>query len=365
MIRFDSDYVEGAHPLILEKLMETNMEQTIGYGEDSYCSKAAETIRELCSAPKADVHFLVGGTQTNVTVITAALRPHQGVITAGTGHIQVHETGAVEAYGHKIIVLDSENGKLCAQQVEAAVDSHYLSESREHMVQPKMVYISNPTELGTIYKKNELSELSRICKKYGLFLFLDGARLGYGLCCKENELELRDLTEYCDTFYIGGTKNGALFGEALVIVNERLKEDFRYQIKQKGGLLAKGRLLGIQFLTLFQDGLYFKMAEHAIVLAEYLQQSLAEMGILFYVNSPTNQQFPILPNEVVAKLGKSFTFSFEAKVSESHSAVRFCTSWATKRENVTALIEALKRQMGIYNSIHGGNENMIENIVSQ
>lgn len=345
MIRFDSDYIEGAHPLILQRLMDTNMEQMIGYGEDSYCQRAAEIIRNKCEAKNAAVHFLVGGTQTNVTVISAALRAHQGVIAADTGHIHVHETGAVEAYGHKILALPSIDGKITKEQIEECVLEHQNNASREHMVQPKMVYISNPTELGTIYKKEELERISRICKKHNLYLFLDGARLGYGLSCEENDVEWKDLAEFCDVFYIGGTKIGALFGEALVIANDALKEDFRYHIKQKGGMLAKGRLLGLQFLTLFENDLYMEIAKHAVALANDLKEELLNMGIRFYVDSPTNQQFPILPDEVLEEIKTSFAFSYEARVDEKNSAVRFCTSWATKKENVETLVLELKKRI--------------------
>lgn len=244
MIRFNSDYTEGCHPAILKKLEETNMEQTAGYGEDEYCREAAERIKAVCLAPDADVHFLVGGTQTNVTVIASALKSYQGVITATTGHINVHETGALEACGHKCLTIETPDGKLTAEQVLKYTKAHFADESFEHTVQPKMVYISNPTELGTIYKKAELETLYRVCRENDLYLFLDGARLGYGLACRENDLTMADIAANTDVFYIGGTKVGALFGEAVVITNPELKKDFRYNIKQRGGMLAKGRLLG-------------------------------------------------------------------------------------------------------------------------
>lgn len=343
MIRFNSDYTEGCHPAILERLAETNMEQTAGYGMDEYCKEAAELIKAACKAPDADVHFLVGGTQTNVTVISAALKHYQGVITAGTGHINVHETGALEACGHKCLVLPSEDGKLAAEQIDTYTKAHFSDGSAEHTVQPKMVYISNPTELGTIYKKAELEAIYRVCKTHGLYLFLDGARLGYGLMCRESDLTLPDIAENTDVFYIGGTKVGALFGEAVVITNPELKVDFRYNIKQHGGMLAKGRLLGIQFATLFQENRYFEISAHAARLAEKLKDELTDLGIRFYVDSPSNQQFPILPDDVLAGLSEKYAFEFQAKVDETHSAVRFCTCWATKEENVDALIEDIRK----------------------
>ena len=256
MIYFNNDYSEGCHPKILEALTRTNYEQTLGYGEDEYCARATEKIRTLCGRADAAVHFLVGGTQTNLTVIAAALRPHQGVLCADSGHINTHETGAVEATGHKVLGLPSKDGKITASQVRDAVLAHRADASFEHTVQPKMVYISNPTELGTLYTKAELTALRDTCRELGLYLFLDGARLGYGLMAKDNDLTLKDIGDCCDVFYIGGTKVGALFGEAVLVTNPALKEDFRYLIKQRGGMLAKGRLLGIQFDTLMTDNLY-------------------------------------------------------------------------------------------------------------
>lgn len=336
---FQCDYNEGAHPRILERLMETNMEQTIGYGEDDYCKRAAELIREKCGDASLDVHFLVGGTQTNATVIDAALRSHQGVICAETGHINVHETGAVEATGHKVLALPGTDGKITAAQVEEMYLEHG---GNEHMVQPKMVYISNPTELGTIYSKKELEDLSCVCKKHNLLLFLDGARLGYGLAASDNDLDLPAIAACCDVFYIGGTKVGALFGEAVVIRNEALKEDFRYFIKQKGGMLAKGRLLGIQFAALFEDGLYESIAKKAIVLADELREAFQAGGYPFFVENKTNQIFVILSEKEIEQLSEKYGFELEQKVDELHRVVRFCTSWATKSENVEKLKEDLR-----------------------
>lgn len=343
MIRFNSDYTEGCHPAILERLMATNMEQTAGYGEDEYCSLAAEKIKEACNMPEADVHFLVGGTQTNVTVLSSALKHYQGVLTAETGHINEHETGAIEACGHKCLCIRTSDGKLTAAQVEEYTQAHFANESFEHMVQPKVVYISNPTELGTIYKKAELEELYQVCRKHNLYLFLDGARLGYGLACRENDLTLPDIAQLTDVFYIGGTKVGALFGEAVVITNEALKADFRYNIKQRGGMLAKGRLLGLQFLTLFEENRYIEVSAHASRLAEKLKDELTNMGVCFYIDSPTNQQFPILPDAVLKELEKTYSYAYQVRINDASSAVRFCTCWATREENVDRLLSDIRR----------------------
>ena len=346
MIYFNNDYSEGCHPKILEVLTRTNSVQTYGYGEDEYCTQAAEKIRALCGREDAAVHFLVGGTQTNLTVIAAALRPHQGVLCADSGHINVHETGAVEATGHKVLGIPSQDGKITAGQVREAVLAHRKDASFEHTVQPKMVYISNPTELGTLYTKAELEALGETCRELGLYLFLDGARLGYGLAAKDNDLTLKDIADCCDVFYIGGTKVGALFGEAVVITNPALKEDFRYLIKQRGGMLAKGRLLGIQFDTLMTDNLYFDISAHAIAMAEKLKSTFEILGVPFLVPVQSNQLFPILPDEVLEKLAKEYVFSEQCRVDEGHRAVRFCTCWATKEENVRALCRELQKLIG-------------------
>ncbi|MCR1839726.1 threonine aldolase family protein [Murimonas intestini] len=342
MIRFNCDYAEGAHEMILRRLMETNLVQTPGYGEDEYCEQARETIKKACGREDAYVQFLVGGTQANLTVIDAALRTHQGVIAACTGHINVHETGSIEACGHKVLAVNGRDGKVEAAQVEKMCEAHIHDDSFEHMVQPKMVYISNPTEIGTLYSKAELEELYRVCKKYGLYLFLDGARLGYGLMAEGNDLDLPSIAALCDVFYIGGTKVGALFGEAVVILNPALKEDFRYIMKQKGAMLAKGRLLGIQFQALFEDGLYFEISRHADQLAMKLKEAFIEHGCTFLAESVTNQQFPVFKDTELEELGKDFSFTYQERVDEEHSAVRFCTSWATKEEDVDALIEKIR-----------------------
>lgn len=345
MVYLNCDYTEGCHPKILKRLAETNMEQTIGYGMDEHCKRAAELIKKECQAPDASVHFLVGGTQTNVTVIDASLKAYQGVLCAATGHINVHETGALEACGHKCMILPSEDGKITAAQVAAYVDEHFQNGGDEHMVQPKMVYISNPTELGTIYSKAELVELYDTCKKRGVYLFVDGARLGYGLMCRENNLTLSELAANCDVFYIGGTKVGALFGEAVVITNPALQTDFRYNMKQHGGMLAKGRLLGIQFETLFDNGLYFDISKHAIDMANQIHDELKTMGIPFAVESPTNQIFAVMSDSLIQKLSEKYVLEYQNRYDDSHAVMRICTSWATTQENVTAFLKDVKEAL--------------------
>ncbi len=341
MIYFNSDYLEGAHPSIMVKMAETNMVQTVGYGEDEYCEAAREKIKTACQAPEADVHFLVGGTQTNTTVIAAILRPWQGVIAAVSGHINCHEAGAIESTGHKVITLPTDNGKITAQQVADYVEWHKNDESTEHIVQPGMVYISHPTEAGTLYTKAELTELYDTCRRYGLPLYIDGARLGYGLAAEESDMTLPEFARLCDVFYIGGTKVGALFGEAVVIMNESLKKDFRFIMKQRGGRLAKGRLLGIQFDALFTDDLYFKISRHTIEMAHQIRDIFVSAGYPLLFDSPTNQQYPIMPDAELAEIGKSFGYEYWERVDETHSGVRFCASWATTQENVDALREAV------------------------
>lgn len=342
MIYFNNDYAEGCHPAVLKRLIDTNLEQTSGYGTDHYCMTAADKIRALCDNPDLSVHFLVGGTQTNLTVIDAALRPHQGVLCAESGHINVHETGAVEATGHKVLALPSNDGKITADQIRNNVLAHRTDEAFEHTVQPKMVYISNPSELGTLYTLAELEQISTTCHMLGLFLFVDGARLGYGLTASGNDVSMPDLARLCDVFYIGGTKVGALFGEAVVISNPALAEDFRYMIKQHGGMLAKGRLLGVQFDALFTDDLYFRIAAHANALADQIRKTLLELGYPMLIPGSTNQIFPILPDALLDKLSENFSFTEQQRVDETHRAVRFCTSWATTETNVLALCDALK-----------------------
>ncbi len=341
MIQFQCDYSEGAHPRILERMMQTNFEQTVGYGEDHYCEIARVLVQKACGRPDADVHFLVGGTQANATVISSVLRPHQGVLCVRSGHINVHETGAIEHSGHKVLALEGVDGLLSADSVRAAMEEHLAEDGPEHTVQPGMVYISFSTEVGTVYTLSQLKELSAVCREYGLPLFIDGARMGYGLASDGCDVTLNDIADLADVFYIGGTKQGALFGEAVVIVNESLKKDFRYFIKQNGGMLAKGRLLGIQFMTLFEDGLYFELSGHAVAQAMRIRDAFASKGYRFLVESPTNQQFPILPNSEMERLSADFKFSVWQKIDEGHTAVRFCTSWATKAEAVDALLAAI------------------------
>ena len=342
MIRFDCDYLEGAHPAILKKLEETNLCQTLGYGVDPFCQSAADKIRAACELPGAAVHFLVGGTQTNTTVIYSLLRPHQGVLSADTGHINCHESGAIEGTGHKVIAVPGVDGKLTGKLIEDAYCAWRDDASWEHIVQPGMVYISQPTETGTLYRKRELEEIYAVCRKYHLPLYIDGARLAYGMASAENDLTLPELAHLCDIFYIGGTKVGALFGEALVIPDPALIPDIRPLIKQRGGLLAKGRLLGVQFCALLQDGLYFTISRHAVRLALQIKQALLENGCPYAIASPTNQQFFILPDAMLAELGKTFVFEQQYRVDANHTCVRICTSWATTQENVDALLAAVR-----------------------
>lgn len=346
MIYFNNDYSEGCHPAVLDALIRTNAEQTAGYGEDPYCAAAAAQICRLCGREDLAVHFLVGGTQANLTVIDAALRPHQGALCANSGHINVHETGAVEATGHKVLGLSSSDGKITAGQVRRSVLSHRADASFEHTVQPKIVYISHPTELGTLYSRQELTALSETCHQLGLFLFLDGARLGYGLTAEGSDLTLADIARLCDVFYIGGTKVGALFGEAVVISNPTLAEDFRYLIKQHGGMLAKGRLLGLQFHALMADGLYFHIASRANALAYRIRDTLLALDCPFLVPPVSNQLFPILPDRVLDALSSNYVFSEQQRMDEFHRCVRICTSWATTEENVEALCADLRRLLG-------------------
>ena len=345
MLRFECDYGEGAAPAVLELMQKTNFDQTPGYGEDSYCAAAADKIRALCDAPDAAVHFFVGATQANLTVIDAALKPWQGVLCADSGHIHVHETGAVEATGHKCLALPNKNGKITARQIRHAVEDHRANASHEHEVQPGMVYISNPTEVGTLYNKEELTDISAACYELGLYLFVDGARMAYGLTSPANDLSLQDYAALCDVFYLGGTKCGALFGEAVVITNDDLKPDFRYCLKQHGGMLAKGRLLGEQFLALLdgEDGsgssLYFTMAKKADEQALRIRAAFEAKGCKVLHDSPTNQQFFVLPDEWYDKLAETYAMTHMGKPDKHHTAVRVCTSWATKDEAVEQLIQ--------------------------
>lgn len=330
MYSFTNDYSEGAHPRILQALIDTNLEQTSGYGEDRFSREAITLIKEKLQRQDADIHLLSGGTQTNMTTIAAFLRPHEAVIGTSYAHVATHETGAIESTGHKVLCVNSPNGKVRPEQVKAVLDEH----SDEHMVKPKLLYISNSTEVGTIYTKAELIELSRFCQEQQLYLYMDGARIGVALCAKKNDLTLHEISQLVDAFYIGGTKNGALLGEALVICRPELKADFRFYMKQKGALLAKGRVLGLQFLELFKDNLFFDLAKQANARAEVIRHAIQQGGYPFLTDSPTNQLFPILPNELIAKLQEKYDFRVWQKVDENHSAIRLVTSWATSEEAV-------------------------------
>ncbi len=337
MYSFRNDYSECCHPTILQRIVSIQTEANAGYGMDPYCQSAADKIRQVIRCPEAAVHFLVGGTQTNMTVIDSILRPFQAVIAADSGHINVHETGAIEGTGHKVLTAPAADGKLTPALIRSVLDAH----TDEHMVQPKMVYISDSTELGTIYTKEELTAISALCRKRSLCLFLDGARLGAALCAPGNDLSWEDLPRLCDVFYIGGTKNGALMGEAVVFSNLPLAEDFRFQIKHRGGMLAKGFLLGINFDTLFTDDLYMDLARHAQSMAARLKTGLTERGIPMLVDSPTNQVFPILPNTMLETFSRDFTYEVWGTVDEEHTCIRLVTSWATTEEAVDAVLNAL------------------------
>ncbi len=338
MYSFKNDYSEGAHSRILEALIKCNMEQSEGYGEDIFTARAIKLIKEKIRREDVDVHLLVGGTQTNLTALSAFLRPHEAVIAANTGHVLVHETGAIEATGHKVISVDVEDGKLTRKNIEAVIEGH----TDEHMVKPKLVYISNSTEIGTIYRREEVEELSEVCKQYDLYLYVDGARLGSALCSNENNMKIYELAQLVDAFYIGGTKGGALIGEALVICRDTLKKDFRYHIKQKGALLAKGRILGIQFEELFKDNLYFDLATHANNMAQILKKGIVDAGYSFMINSSSNQVFPILPNKLINSLEKKYLFLIWEKIDKENSAIRLVTSWATNEEKVLEFIADVK-----------------------
>ena len=335
---FFNDYSEGAHPRILETLNRTNSVQELGYGEDSFCTEAARLIKDKIGNQDVGVYFVSGGTQANIIALASMLKAYESVISATSAHINMHEAGAIEATGHKINTVKTTDGKLTPENIQEIVSEH----TDEHMVKPRVVFISQSTEVGTIYKKSELEQISRVCKEYGLYLYLDGARLGSALTSSDADMELSDIAKLVDMFYIGGTKNGTLLGEAIVIVNQTFKENFRYHIKQRGALLSKGRLLGIQFVELFRDNLFFELALHENVLAEKLSKGLAACGYNFLVNSTTNQIFPILPNSAIEKLKIEYGFYVWATIDATHSAIRLATSWATKEEAVDAFLDDLK-----------------------
>lgn len=340
MKHFDTDYMEGCHPVVMQRLIETNLEQTIGYGSDNYCKEAKEQIKKALGTENVDLHFLVGGTQTNSTVIDALLMRHEGVVAAETAHINVHESGAIESCGHKVLTLPSHGGKVDAKELKTYIDNFYADETYEHMVAPGMLYISYPTEYGTLYTKEELEDLHAICKDANIPMYIDGARLGYGLSSDVCDIKLSDLPNLCDAFYIGGTKVGAMFGECVVAKKGLLKHFFPL-IKQHGALMAKGRLLGIQFGTLFTDNLYLNIARHAIEMAMLLKKGFVEKGYKLFLDSPTNQQFFVLPNDVMDRLYETSTFEVWGTRGEKETTVRFVTSWATKEQDVIALINEL------------------------
>lgn len=341
MISFENDYNTGAHPRILKRLMETNTEPLSGYGTDPYCEQAKEKIRAACQCPDAQVEFLSGGTQTNSVVISTMLSDYEGVLAADTGHISTHEAGAIEYTGHKVLTLPHQEGKILPDTLEKWMDNFYGDGNHEHMVFPGMVYLSHPTEYGTLYTKEELTKISSICHTYQIPLFLDGARLGYGLMSLSTDLTLPDIASLCDVFYIGGTKVGCLCGEAVVFSKQNRPSHFMTSVKKRGALLAKGRLLGIQFDTLFTDDLYFEISSHAIMMAEQLKEIFHEVGLPFYLESPTNQQFIILENQQMEELKKEVAFSFWEKYDETHTVVRFATSWSTKEADLKKLKELL------------------------
>ena len=339
MLHFECDYNEGVHPKILERLMETNLEQLPGYGKDEHCERAKNLIRKACGLPQSTIEFLTGGTQANQIVIAAILKPYQGVICADTGHINTHETGAVEATGHKVLVLPSTDGKITAQQIAKLCSSHWTDPNHEHTVQPGLVYLSQPTELGTLYTKAELKAIHQVCWQRHIPLYIDGARCGYGLAAPGNDVTLPDLAQLADVFYIGGTKVGALLGEAVVIPNLSIQRDFRYMVKRMGGMLAKGRVLGIQFETLFEDGLYFQLGRQAVELAQCIRSAFQECGVEMAFDSPTNQQFPILTLAQREALAQTYVFNHWQDLDGDRAVVRFCTSWATSQEAAAALCQ--------------------------
>jgi len=343
MISLQNDYSEGAHPRIIKRLAEINLEQNPGYCTDAYCAGAAERIRQACACPEADVFFLVGGTQTNQVVIDTVLTPYEGVVAANTGHVSCHEAGAIEFTGHKVLNLPQHEGKILAAELRELVGHFWQDDNHEHMVFPGMVYISHPTEYGTLYSKQELEAIAQVCHEFKMSLYLDGARLAYGLTAPGTDVTLADIARLCDVFYIGGTKCGAFFGEAVIFTKDNMPSHFLTRVKQHGALLAKGHMLGIQFDTLFTDNLYYEIGAHAIRLAQILQQGLRDAGLQLYINSPTNQQFVELPDTVIQKLeARGVVYSFWEKTSPDKTVIRFVTSWATKEETVQELIRIIK-----------------------
>lgn len=341
MLSFESDYITGAHPIILQRLAETNLISAPGYGADPFCEEAKEKIRQACCCPDAQVELLVGGTQTNAIIISTMLKEYEGVISAQTGHVNAHEAGAIEYTGHKVLPLEQSAGKFTAEALRQFLITFHNDGSKEHMVWPGMVYLSFPTEYGTLYTKDELTAIREVCTQYQLPLFIDGARLGYGLMSRQCDLTLPELAALADVFYIGGTKVGALCGEAVVFTRGNRPPHFENRIKKRGALLAKGRLLGVQFATLFTDGLYFKISRHAIDMTEKMKQIFCDKGYRFFLDSPTNQQFVILPDSQLEKLRRQVGFSFWEKYDETHTVVRFACCWSTTAEDLDALEKIL------------------------
>ena len=342
MVSFESDYIAGAHPEVLRKLAETNLEALPGYGTDPYCENAKQKIRDLIGIPEAEIFFLAGGTQTNAVVISTMLEDYEGVVAAKTGHVSTHEAGAIEYTGHEVLELPQGNGKILPETLERFLADYYADENHEHMTFPGMVYLSHPTEYGTLYSKAELTRISEICRQYHLSLYLDGARLAYGLMSRETDLTIADIAALCDVFYIGGTKVGALCGEAVVFTKGNMPAHFLTSVKKRGALLAKGRLLGVQFDALFTDGLYLRIGRHAIDMAEKMKEIFRSHGVPFYIQSPTNQQFVILENGQIQRLSAGIAFSFWEKKDDTHTVVRFATGWSTTENDLAALDEALK-----------------------
>ena len=341
MLSFESDYTIGAHEKILNRMQEINMVQQKGYGTDKICESAKEKIRKACGCEEAQVYFLVGGTQTNSIVISTMLERYEGVVAAQTGHVSLHEAGAIEYTGHKVQEIPGYDGKIDVRELSGFLKTFWEDGNHEHMVFPGMVYISHPTEYGTLYSLKELKEISQVCRKYDIPLYMDGARLGYGLMSADTDVSLPDIARYCDAFYIGGTKVGALFGEAVVFTKKNMPKFFMTMVKQQGALLAKGWLLGLQFDTLFTNNLYYEISKNAIDMAELLKEGFRKKGYKFFIDSPTNQQFIIMENEVMERLRSKVAFSFWEKYDENHTIVRFATSWATKREDVEKVISLL------------------------
>ena len=341
MLNFESDYIEGAHPLILEALTKTNMEALSGYGKDEYTATAREKIAAACGLNNAEIFFITGGTQTNQIVIDTMLQQYEGVVSAQTGHINTHEAGAIEYTGRKVLAVPAHNGKIYAEELDSFIRDFYEDGNHEHEVFPGMCYISHPTEYGTLYSKEELSKISDVCHSHNIPLFMDGARLGYGLASNQTDVTLQDIARLCDVFYIGGTKVGALCGEAVVFTKKNMPAHFEHLVKKHGALLAKGRLLGVQFDTLFTNDLYLKISKNAIDRAEELKSIFAEKGYKFFIDSPTNQQFVILENSKMQELKTNVKFSFWEKYDANHTVVRFATSWATTSEKIAELKKLL------------------------